>query len=241
MAVNRERGQAILNGVTSGRGRGSRVWFRPLRWWLVVPLLFLSGPRSGSADLDIQAKNGQLTLRVRAVPLVDVLERLSHQTGLKVVYEGRRPSQLITANMEGLSETEALSRLLEGLDVNYAFQTDASGRRVELLIISGSSGSGPSTASSRAPSPARAVTGRDAEPPEPEAPPSLGEGQGDPLESADADPALLPGVYVEPSDPFSESGEPAPPSFPSEASYPAPLPFFPPYASYPPGGQPPFD
>jgi len=210
-------------------------------------LLLVSGTPRGFADIDIQAKNGQLTLRVRTVPLVDVLERLSHQTGLKVVYEGHRPSRLITANIEGLPETEALSRLLEGLGINYAYQADTSGR-VVLLIISGTSGSGPSGVSPRAPSPARTFMGRGVEPPQPDAPPSLEEDRGDPLESTDSDQSFSPGVDNEPSpapvpslEPISRGGEPAPPSFPSEASYPAPPPVFPPNASYPPATQPPFD
>jgi hypothetical protein len=201
-----------------------------------VVLLLVFPPPSGFADIDVQAKNGLLTLHVQTAPLVEVLEKVSHETRLKVVYEGARPSQLVTVNIEQLSETEALSRLLEGLGVNYAFQTDASGRRVELLIISGSSGTSPAVASSGTPSRGRPFPERSFQPPEPEPPPELAE---DPAGELPESPE--PGMEI-PAPGFApESAEIAPPSFPSEASYTTPLQPFPFYASYPSRAQPPFD
>ena len=228
-------------GVNSGCGTeyySARL--PPLGWQILVPLVVLTMPSSGSADLDIRAKDGQLTLRAHTVPLVEVLERLSRETGLKVVYEGRRPSALVTADIEGVSETEALSRLLEGLGVNYAFQADASGHRVELLIISDNSSPGPSVASSGTPSRGRPFPERSLQPPEPEPPPALAEDTGESLDSPEAEP----GMEILAADFVPEGAEMAPPSFPSEASYPAPpepFPTFPAYASYPPEAQPPFD
>jgi len=120
-----------------------------------IPLLLLVALPGGSAELDVQARDGLLTLRARAVPLVDVLERLSRETGLKLVYEGPKPSQLVTVTFEGLPETEALGRLFEGLGIDYAFHSDASGQHVGMLIVSRGSGTGASAAASRAPSPPR--------------------------------------------------------------------------------------
>jgi len=233
--------------VRKGESGGRRIPLLPLRWWLVSLLLVASGPPSGFADLDVQAKNGLLTLRVRAVPLTDVLQSVSRQTGLKVVYEGPRPSHLITANIEAMPEVEALSRLLEGLGVNYAYHADTSGRRVEMLIVSGSPASGTSAPPSQARSQAPAFMGRGVETPEFDAMPAAGEDQDDSLDPADAEPAASPGVGGQtPPAPIpysgsaSGSGELAPPSFPSQASYPPPLPFFPPNASYPSRDQRPF-
>jgi len=217
---------------------------------MVVPLLIVSGPPSGFADLDIQAKNGLLTLRARGVPLTDVLQSLSRQTGLRVVYEGPRPSHLITANIEELPEVEALSRLFEGLGVNYAYQSDASGQRVELLIVSGSTPPDPSGAPSQGRSLAPSFRPPATETPEPEAP-LAGDDQGDSPEPAETGQSPTPGASGEvppltipyagsASAPGSLPGEVAPPAFPFQASNPAPLPFFPPYASYPSRDQPPF-
>jgi hypothetical protein len=210
------------------------------RWLLVVTLLSLSGLPSGFADIDIQVNDGLLTLRVRGASLVDVLDRLSHQTGLKVVYEGQRPSQLITADIAERSESEALSRLFEGLDVNYALRTDETGRRVELLIISGRADSRTSGTSSQEPG-ARAAMKQDSESSEAEEPPSLEESPVDVPESADTGQTPWLETDGPPSGPVSPNAEPAMPAFPSPASYPEPLPFFPPYASYPPRAQPPFN
>jgi hypothetical protein len=239
------------------RRKGSRDWRQRLRWWPAVPLILLSGPLGGSAgaDLDVQARNGQLTLRVRSAPLVDVLQTVSHKTGLKVVYEGRRPSQLVTANIEGLPEAEALGRLFEGLGINYVFQSDATGRRVDLLIISAGSTSGPSAVSPPVRPQAPAFVGRDVEPVEPDEPPQAGESEDEPPEpanpnqpfpSTDANQGSAPGVTIQPSPapvPFSTPvmarGGLAPPSFPSQASHPVPAPVFPPNASYP--SRAPFD
>ncbi len=222
-----------------------------------VSLLVLLALPSGSADLDVQAKNGRVTLRVRAVPLVDVLERLSRETGLKLVYEGPRPFQRVTVTIQGMPESEALSQLFEGLGVNYAFHADPGGQRVEMLIIYGASGSSPSAAA-RASSPGRASGNNSPpEPPEAEEPFSEEQGQVDPAETAGADPTYQPiapwerasgspgGVApgLEPTPPQfpgqasspgsppivpGQSGRPIPsPVFPGQASSPLPAPFFP--------------
>lgn len=147
-----------------------RIMF-PLR---LVTLLFLSALQTASADMDVEAKGGLLTVRARAVPLAELLDRLSGATGMKLTYDGRRPSQLMTLNIEHLSEAEAVGRIFEGLGINYALQTDASGRRVERLIISDAVGSVPLAPASTTLPPRQAITGQaqeSAPPPEESAPP----------------------------------------------------------------------
>jgi hypothetical protein len=133
-----------------------RIMF-PLR---LVTLVFLSALQTASADMDVEAKGGLLTVRARAVPLAELLDRLSGETGMRLTYDGRRPSQLMTLNIEHLSEAEAVGRIFEGLGINYALQTDASGRRVERLIISDAVGSGPLAPSSTTPPPRLGNTGQ---------------------------------------------------------------------------------
>jgi len=235
--------------VANDRGRQPRAWLSASRWWLGALLLVASGPPSGFADLDIQARNGLLTLRARAVPLTDVLQSLSRETGLKVVYEGPRPSHLVTASIVDLPEVEAVSQLFEGLGVNYAYKADTSGKRVELLIVSGTTTSGTTTSGLSEPpqgrSQAPSFRAPAMETPEPESP--AGDDQGDSPEPPEVDPAASPGLggRVPPlplPNPGSSSGsgEVAPPAFPSQASNPVPPAFFPPGASYPTRDQPPF-
>ena len=123
---------------------------------LLILLLLLSAPQS-PPDLTVQAEDGRVTVRARAVPLKEVLDRLSQETGVEVVYEGPEPSPLITVTIEDQPEREALPRILEGLGLNHALQMDASGRRVEMVIIQEAFGSGPATVAPRGRTTARAL------------------------------------------------------------------------------------
>src|SRR5258705_6577481 len=120
-----------------------------MRRCAMAALFLFLGLRSASADLDVQSKDGLLTVRARAVPLVELLDRLSRETGMKLVYMGGRPSQAITVNIEGLPESEAVGRILEGLGLSYLFQLDPSRRRGVTLIIDETSRPSSSTAASK--------------------------------------------------------------------------------------------
>jgi hypothetical protein len=195
------------------------------RWLVAVLFLVLTPGRD--LDLDVQVVEGRVTLRAEAVPLTDVLDRLSQETGTKVIYEGPEPAPLVTVSIEGRSERETLARLLEGLGLNHVFQMDASGRRVEKLIINDTFGSGPATSARRAPTARRRPTPR----------------------APAAGPVQAP--YDDGRDPYDDASPPEwqdapeagwldtePPGFPADASSPNPqgfirYPVFPRYASFP--------
>jgi hypothetical protein len=99
---------------------------------------------------------GQVDLTATAAPVAEVLDRLARQTGMKVVYEGPAPRQLVTLSLHGRTPTEAVLDVLEGLGVNFAFIADPSGARVQTLVLAG-------TAS--ASSPSAPAGGRSAPPP----------------------------------------------------------------------------
>jgi hypothetical protein len=208
----------------------------------LVSLLLLSALQTASADVDVEAKGGLLTVRARAVPLAELLDRLSRETGMKLTYDGRRPSQLMTVNLEHLSEAETVCRILEGVGLNYALQTDTSGRRVESLIISEILATGPLAPATRAPSPRQAYAERAPEPapleepaqPEEDQPPNFQATSEVPLsQGAERDRPGAPNPPFSPT--FSPSGMAAPvfpspvsnpfvfpPSFPRDASNPFP-------------------
>lgn len=100
-----------------------------------------------AGGLEVVAHGDQVSVRAHGVPVSRILDRLAQQTGMKVTYESSPPSQPVTATLEDLPVREAVVRLLEGLGVGYVFRTDASGQRVETLIVSGGAASGTSTAS----------------------------------------------------------------------------------------------
>jgi len=94
-------------------------------------------------------------LMAQAAPLAEVLDRLARQIGMKVVYEGASPRQLVTVSLQGRSPIETVLGLLDGQGVNFALLSDPTGTRAETLLVAGTA---PATASSGAsPAGARAT------------------------------------------------------------------------------------
>ena len=101
---------------------------------VLASLLFLQAG-SLAARLDVRAHGDSVSVDARAVPLWLILDRLAQQTGMRVSYEGAKPAALVTTAFETASATELLVRLMEGQGLVYAFQTDATGRQVQRLLV----------------------------------------------------------------------------------------------------------
>lgn len=82
-----------------------------------------------------------MDIQATAVPFSEILEELARRTGMKVVYDAARPQAVITVRLEKLSVVEAVTRLMEGLGLNYAFMRDRTGMRIETLVLSASAAS----------------------------------------------------------------------------------------------------
>lgn len=111
---------------------------------------------AGLAEPQIRAVDGQVTIQADKMPLSQILDRLAASSGMKITYEGTRPSMPVSMTVDGISETEAVLRLMEGQGVSYVLATDLTGERVDTLIISGV-GAGrpvPPSQSAAAPEPA---------------------------------------------------------------------------------------
>jgi hypothetical protein len=107
----------------------------------VLVLLLTTGSllaRPAAAEIKIQQAGEQLSLRAVAAPLSEVLDRLAHQTGMKVLYEGAPPRQAVTVALERRTSAEVVFSLLEGLGLDYALRLDESGGHVMTLVLSGS-------------------------------------------------------------------------------------------------------
>lgn len=94
-----------------------------------------------------------LRLSAQAAPLVEVLAELARHTGMRVLYEGPPPQNLISVDLQAKTPAEGLLELIEGLGLNYAAALD--GRRGAirtLLLIGAATGTSP-PAPSTAPSP----------------------------------------------------------------------------------------
>ncbi len=212
-------------------------------------LLTVVGQASVGSVAEVKVVGGRVHIQATAVPVSEVLDRLSRTTGMKIVYDGTPPSDRLTAAIDAGSETEALSRLLEGLGLTYAFKLDAAGRHVETLFVTSSTrraSSATSAASAAASRTAQIGASEDSEMD------ALPEGP-DPANDPAAVPQPIPeGMGIAAGGPGYAGGqavgmgmpgvETQDPSFPGAASFPSPsipgapnpgFPSFPGPASYP--------
>jgi|SRR5687768_12211834 len=113
---------------------------------LLFAALLMTAP-GGMADPQIRSVEGQVTIHADKMPLSQILDRLATTSGMKVTYEGTRPSMPVTMTVDGISETEAVLKLMEGQGVSYVLATDPTGQRVDTLIISGAGAGRPVPAS----------------------------------------------------------------------------------------------
>jgi hypothetical protein len=106
-----------------------------MRYALIVAASLVATPVL-AAGIEVRADGGGVDIRATAAPLSDILDELAHQTGMKVAFDGARPQALITVRLERLSAAQAVTRLMEGLGLNYAFMLDRTGTRIETLVLS---------------------------------------------------------------------------------------------------------
>ena len=102
---------------------------------------FLAAPAAAEVTVRVVPASGAMPSHVevtaRAAPLAEVLDRLGRQIGMKVVYEGASPRQLVTLSLQGRSPAETVLALLEGQGVNFALVSDAAGVEVKTLLVAG--------------------------------------------------------------------------------------------------------
>jgi hypothetical protein len=179
----------------------------------VLVVLLLAAAPSAPAEVTVRlGGDGRVDVRATTAPLPEVLDHLSRQTGMKVIYDGPAPRPLLTLTLERRTPVEALLGILEGLGLNYAVVMDPTATRVETLLMTG-------TPLVSVPSPA--VTLRTTTPnlPRPRgADPSEQDPVDEPPEE-EAAPPPIPG-QPPPGPPIPGTGSPVPPAF----SQPAPGP-----------------
>ena len=120
------------------------------------------------AGVQTRADDGRVRIEARAAPLSDVLDDLARQTGMKVVYEGAPPRELITATLDRGTLVEALLAVLEGLGLTYVIQLDATGTRAVTLVMVAPGSRGPATGRMTSSAPPAAPADEPADEPEPD-------------------------------------------------------------------------
>ncbi len=103
----------------------------------VVSVLLSLVATVASAEVAVRVSAGRVDLTATAAPVADVLDRLARQTGMKVVYEGPAPRQLITVSLHGRTPAETILAIFEGLGLNYAMVADSTGAAVQTLMVAG--------------------------------------------------------------------------------------------------------
>ena len=125
-----------------------------MRYLAACGLLLAASAFAGDVDVRGTAA-GRVSVRVTAAPLSEVLDRLARQTGMKVVYDGAPPRAVVRGRqVEDVTVADAVTDVLEGLGVSYALRLDATGLKVDTLLVLGAvrgSSSSPSPSSSPAP------------------------------------------------------------------------------------------
>jgi hypothetical protein len=105
----------------------------------LLSLVVLAAVPAAAAEISVKAANGHVDVTATTAPLAEILDRISRQTGMKIVYEGAPPRQLMTVSLLGRTPAEAVNALLEGQGLNYALIADATGTSVQTLLMTGSS------------------------------------------------------------------------------------------------------
>jgi hypothetical protein len=100
-------------------------------------LALLGASRWSAAAVDVRVSGQAVDVVATNAPLSEVLDRLSRQTHMRLVYDGAPPRQPISLDLKGRTSLEAVLAALEGQGVNYAMGMDSTGTRVETLLVSG--------------------------------------------------------------------------------------------------------
>jgi hypothetical protein len=100
-------------------------------------LILATAAHSGEVDVRI-SDAGRVSLRVTSAPLSEILDRLARQTGMKVIYDGGPPRTVVRGRqVDNATPADAVANVLEGLGVSYALRLDATGAKVDTLLVLG--------------------------------------------------------------------------------------------------------
>jgi hypothetical protein len=164
---------------------------------LGAAFLFLSRP-STAQPVDVTYLNGLVSIRCKDAALSSVFEQIEAATGIELTLEDEVKSKRLTANLEGIPVALAVSRLLEGVGVNYIVMMDPGDwDRVDKIFVGGGGGGEPSRAAGPVRAPVFEQPAEEAY--EEEAPESYEDGT-DMMEAGDMGDAVDPGLEAAPED-----------------------------------------
>jgi hypothetical protein len=172
---------------------------------VAVTVLLLPAPEL-RAGVEIRVSGERIDVQATNMPLSEILDGLSRQAHMKIVYEGPPPRQLVSVNIQGRTPAEAVLAILEGQGVAYAVALDKTGTRVDTLLMAGALPIPTTSAALPPPVPERRVVREPApeepledvgeEGEEPELPPDTGRVRPPQAKGSTDAPAPSPGVFM---------------------------------------------
>src|SRR5215213_5249686 len=72
------------------------------------------------ADVQVKLRGGRMTVVAQNVPLHAVLDRMASQTGMKIIYDGPPPQQMVKLSLSERTPADALVDVLDGRGINFA-------------------------------------------------------------------------------------------------------------------------
>ncbi len=149
----------------------------------LIVTVVLFAPAAHAAGVEVHVADGRVDLKSGGAPLAEVLDSLAKGTGFKIERQGSVPNPAVPPlELTGRTPVEAVLTVLDGLGLSFAFAMDASGEKIETLILAGQAPATSPTAGPGRPVPMRPVPHPRPEvanpfidEPEPEPPPDMEE------------------------------------------------------------------
>jgi hypothetical protein len=102
----------------------------------LLALLLTTVPGFAGAGVDVQVHAGRVDLKLSGAPLSEILDQLAGTLKFQLIREAGAPNPMLPAlELKDRTPVEAVLGVLDGQGVNYAITMDASGSRVESLLL----------------------------------------------------------------------------------------------------------
>src|SRR5258708_14296631 len=86
----------------------------------LLTFVALAGAVAAPSDVQVKIHDGRMAIEAVNVSLPAVIDRVASRTGMKVIYDGTPPEQVIKVSLTERSTADAVLGVLEGPGVNFA-------------------------------------------------------------------------------------------------------------------------
>jgi hypothetical protein len=104
---------------------------------LLLIACLATSPSARAGEIQIRANGDRIDVAATSAPVADILARIAQQTGMKIVYDGPQPRQILSVSLIARTPAEAVLGVLEGLGLNYALRMDRTGTSIDTLLMYG--------------------------------------------------------------------------------------------------------